>query len=655
MQGRMAAIAVLGLAASSSGQAQQAPQRPAESRTVQQDFEAATALSSGTDRAAALAAWEALEKRVADRPRNLGLVLVRKSVVLDAMNRSDESVAAARRGLALLPATDASLRDDRYSAYTNLAHVAHRTLDYASAASFYAQAETQATNPTDKLAALLGQIQTATFTDPAAAAAAATRADALLAQVKADKEVLASFASAKAVLALNRHDLPTATAQAMDAVKDLGGLTNKTDLRDAAARSTAALALLLSGRKDEARRYMAMTGAGRVPAGNFDPGAAMMPPDCGGEAGLKPQDMAVVQFSIRDDGTVLLAEPIYAEGGGAVALAFAQAARSWSWSVEQVKAIPSFLRYNVRVELRCNLAFPRPSIGDGLMTTLTEWLRAQGQPVPDEPENPAQALAGERAALAAARDGLPRLVALVALIRSPVVPREEKQAFAEEALKIAQGAKAPVTGQLGLALEERTNSRADMWGASAYRRVVAPLLDQAPYAANPQARAAIRLLLADKEEPRSDRRAALLDQVVKDQALGEHDALRTGALIRLASLAQARGDAVAAKDAFAQSGLSANQCALVGDAPQLRHAGGTFPEEAMSWGFEGWTRTQFDIAADGAVVAPRVIVSYPPFIFTQAGNATAKSFVFSKTYRPAGALACGAATRQVRFRLPSRH
>jgi hypothetical protein len=170
---------------------------------VQQDFEAATALSSGTDRAAALAAWEALEKRVADRPRNLGLVLVRKSVVLDAMNRSDESVAAARRGLALLPATDASLRDDRYSAYTNLAHVAHRTLDYASAASFYAQAETQAKNPTDKLAALLGQIRTATFTDPAAAAAAAARADAQLAQVKPDKEVLASFASAKAVLALN--------------------------------------------------------------------------------------------------------------------------------------------------------------------------------------------------------------------------------------------------------------------------------------------------------------------------------------------------------------------------------------------------------------------------------------------------------------------
>ncbi len=137
---------------------------------------------------------------------------------------------------------------------------------------------------------------------------------------------------------------------------------------------------------------MAMTGAGRVPDGNFDPGAAMMPPDCGGEAGLKPQDMAIVQFSIRDDGTVLLAETIYAEGGGAVALAFAQAARSWSWSVEQVKAIPSFLRYNVRVELRCNLAFPRPSIGDGLMTTLTEWLRAQGQPVPEEPENPAQRL-----------------------------------------------------------------------------------------------------------------------------------------------------------------------------------------------------------------------------------------------------------------------
>ena len=650
MRGRMAAIAMVGLATGGIGQAQQVPQR-----TVQQEFEAATALSSGTDRAAALAAWEALEKRVENRPRSLGIVLVRKSVVLDAMNRSDESVATARRGLALLPATDASLCDDRYSAYTNLAHVAHRTLDYASAASFYAQAERQATTPTDQLAALLGQIRTATFTDPAAAAAAAARADALLAKVAADKEVLASFASAKAVLALNRHDLPTATTQAMDAVEELGGLTNKTDLRDAAARSTAALALLLSGRKDDARKYMAMTGAGRVPDGNFDPGAAMMPPDCGGEAGLKPQDMAIVQFLIGDDGTVLLAEPIYAEGGGAVALAFAQAARRWSWSVDQVKAIPSFLRYNARVELRCNLAFQRPSIADGLMTTLTEWLAAQGRTVPDQPENPAQALPGERAALAAAPDGLPRLAALVALIRSPVVPREEKQTFAAEALRIAQAAKAPIPGQLALALAERTNSRAEIGSEGVFYRTVAPLAETAPYDTDPHARAAVRLLLADNERPRSDRRAILLDQVVKDGALPADDPLRTGALIRVASLAQVRGDTAAAQEAFARSGLSASQCALVGDAPKLRSAGGTFPQEAMSWGFEGWTRTQFDIAATGTVVNPRVIVSYPPFIFTPAGTQTAKSLVFSKTYRPEGALACGAETRQIRFRIPSIH
>lgn len=647
MRTMMIALALGGASACGGAYAQQAA-KP----TVQQAFEAAEKLSAGPDKAGALAAWQALEPRVAAKPRSHGIVLVRKSAALIALDRRDEAAAAAREGLALLPAADPTLREDRFTAYLNLAGVAHGSTDYASAADAYRRAEQEADGPAEKLGALRGLIQTATFTDPAAATAASARADAVIAANRVDNALLADFASARAILALNTGDLPRATTEAKAAVKLLGGLTNKTDLHDVAARSNVALALLLAGRKDDAREYMAMTGAGRVPSGNFDIGAAMTPPDCGGEAGLKPDDMAVVQFSVADDGSVLIAEPIYAAGGSAVALAFARAVRQWSWSREQVAAMPKFLRYNTRVELRCNTAFARPSISDGLMDRLTAWSADRGMPVPDAPENPAQALAGQRAALAAAGSGPAALPALVALIRSPVVPREEKAAFAATALQLAQAGKAPAAAQLALDLEARTNAAADIWRPAVFRRTVAPLLDQAPYAADPQSRAAVRLLLADQERSGSDRRAALLDQVVADTALPANDPLRTGALIRLASLAQQRGDEAAAQAAFAKSGLTASQCALVGDAPKMVRVGGTFPQEAMSWGFEGWTRVQFDIAANGKVLQPRAIVSYPPFIFTKAGAETFATATFAKTYRPDGALGCGAEVRNVRFMLP---
>ncbi|MGK3871062.1 hypothetical protein ABI004_14930, partial [Enterococcus faecium] len=79
--------------------------------------------------------------------------------------------------------------------------------------------------------------------------------------------------------------------------------TQRIDVRDVSVRSDAAIAYLLGGNETEARRYVAMTGAGATSIGLIDPGVAMVPPDCGGEAGLKPDDMAVVEFSIADDGT----------------------------------------------------------------------------------------------------------------------------------------------------------------------------------------------------------------------------------------------------------------------------------------------------------------------------------------------------------------
>ena len=117
-------------------------------------------------------------------------------------------------------------------------------------------------------------------------------------------------------------------AEALDELrraKDrLGGMSTRVDLADIVARSDLGIAALLAGREDEARRALAYAGAGYQQTG-FDPGGRMEPPPCGN--GLEPGDVAVVEFSIRNDGSVGYATPIYSSRHGEVAIAFAAAVR----------------------------------------------------------------------------------------------------------------------------------------------------------------------------------------------------------------------------------------------------------------------------------------------------------------------------------------
>lgn len=624
--------------------------------TIQQDFEAATALDAGTDKLAALKAWEALEHRAAGNPRSHAIVLVRKSAVLMALDRKDEAVAAARAGLAGLPARDATLDDDRYRAHLNLGRVAQSAVDYASAAAEYRQALAVADTETNKAVALLGEIETATFVDPAAAQSALVEAKALLAKVKVEPVVSAEFARRESLLLLNQGDFEGARAKSAEAVKLLGGLTDKTDLRDVSARSDTAIAALLAGKDEEARHYLAMTGAGRLPTGSFDPALQMMPPDCGGEAGLKPEDMAVIEFSIANDGSVIASQPIYAAGGGKVALEFARTALNWSWTPEQVKNLPLFFRYNIRVEMRCSTAFERPSVTNLLNANFETWLASKKLAVPPpSASSDALALPGQRATLAAveAKDGaqsVTLLPSLYRLLENGVLPREEKNALARRALTIADANGVPPLPRLVLDLVVRGTARSDGMRGNGFVRDVMPLLSQPPYADDPQARSALRLFIADAN-PRGpgSRMRELLRQVADEPALAKNDPMRVVALVRLASLDQQAGDAAAARAAFEESGLAANQCGIIDAPPRLLHASGDFPREAMTWGFGGWTRTQFDVSAEGKVVNARAILSYPPFVFTKAGVSTVVGARYAKTYRPDGSLGCGASIQGVRF------
>lgn len=650
MRGYATAAVMAALVGTSGGRAQQ----PA--MTVQQEFDAANAVTAGGDKTAALAAWTALEHRVGNNPRTMAVVRIRKSVTLFGLDRKDEAQAAARAGLAGLPASDPSLAEDRFEAQFLLGRIAQAALDYASAAEAYRAAETTATTPGNRLAAALAIAQVDTFVDPVAAQAALDRADALLAASRSEPAVRAAVALARGVLLLNEGRFAEARKQSQRAVDLYGGLTERTDLNDVAARSDTAIAAVLAGDPDTARQYMAYTGAGRLPEGTFNPAVEMTPPDCGGEAELKPADMAVVEFSVGDDGAVVEAAPVYAAGGGRVALEFARAAQRWSWTPEQVKALPRFFRYRARVEMRCSTGFTRPSVGLALRTALTTWLGEKDVTVPDPTSaSAAAALPAERAALAKAGAGLSVVAASLPLLDNPVMPSDERQTVATRALAIADANHVPPLARLGLDLQARASAKSEGPRSRGYRDDLATMLAAPPYADDPRARSAIKLFLAESAGRRLDQQTRdELRQVADDPALAKTDSMKIAALLQIASIDQRDGDTAAAKAAFDRTGLTADQCALVDAPPKFLSAGGTFPQEAVRWGFEGWTLTQFDIAADGRVQDERAIISYPPFIFTKAGVQTMAGARYAATYRPGGGIGCGARTQRVKFLLPDR-
>ncbi len=632
-------------------------------RSVQQDFDAATTLDAGTDNAAALAAWHALEQRVRPGSRSAAIVAVRKGDALFRLARLEEANAALRTGLAGLPTADTSLRADRARAWLLVGTLAQSTLDYAGAAQAFTEAEAASDTPSGKLQAQLALAQVETFVDPGAAARALVRADAELAALpKTEPAVVALVARRRAELLMNTGELANARVQALAAVRLLGGLTAKTSLADVAVRADAALAYILDKKPELAREYMAMTGAGRLPKGDFRPAQQMQAPECGGEAGLKPDDVAVVQFGIGDNGAVTQVEPIYAAGGGRVAIEFARAVRGWSWSPEEVQTIPPFFRYNVRVEMRCSTAFARPSVGDGLNDRLIAWLTDKDIAVQRMADAGTPALAvARRADFIAANAADPQSPATLAaawtLAQFATVPREEKAALLQQALRIARASGAPALASLALDLPARTATLVDAWKPGAFEAIAASMLTDPAYAGDPQARAAIQLIRSDylpKRTARDQAIIALLTPVIADPKLEKDDPLRVGALVRIASAEQRRGNLVGARSAFAATGLAADQCAVIDARPRVTDFPGSeaFPREAMMWGFEGWSQVQSDVGADGRPAAARTLLSYPAFVFSTAARDAAAQMRYEKTFRPDGALGCGGLMHRIVFKLP---
>jgi tetratricopeptide (TPR) repeat protein len=634
-----------------------APARPPSTSTVQEQFQAgAVALRDG-DGKLALDIYAALETRVAKSPRSLAIVRLRKGQALVMLGRKGEAREALTAGLATLPGDDPSLREDRFNAETSMGLVERTDLNYAEALARYNKAGAIAEGPAERLVAMMGQIETGTFVDPQAMLPIADEAYALVNGLDSPAPAdIARIRTARGRLFMNLGRFKEALAELDKAVSQLGGLTLKVDYNDLVSRSDAAIAAELAGNQDKALDYLVYTGAGRLPKQDFTNGVDMTLPPCG-EAGISPEDVAVIELGIGENGEVSYARPVYASRPGEMGLVFAREVAKWSWQPEEVKDIPLLFRFVTRLELRCSSSSRPPGLRVMARASFIEWVQSvDGQPFAPVAEDDArrraeleQELKRREESGAASRDLVPVLARLI--VNSTTSPSEKKSAV-NRLRSISLIPPLPILARLYLDLQSLPERQYGVRNSflSALSRVAEP------YRADPVAYAIARLTYYDELKPATkSANRALLDELANDERLAANPMLRTAILIRRAALRAKSGDFAGAQQDYAATGRNEQECSIVDARPQVRNYGhppGEYPTEIVRRGVEGWTIVEFDVAADGRTLDQRAVITYPPFIFSNAGQRLIRATTFEQSYRPGGAVGCSGSMRSIMFRMP---
>ncbi|MEQ1549436.1 MAG: hypothetical protein ABL918_12445 [Chakrabartia sp.] len=597
--------------------------------------------------------------------RNLAIVRLRKGTALYQLRRHSEAETAILMAMDKLPTTDASLKEDRRKGFVALGDIAEKKYDYPLALSHYRSAYAITDNSAAKAITLRYIVRTGIFVDPAAALIDADTAIALIsAEPKVNAEWLGSASDLRGRVLLNLGRTKEARTEFTKAIKSLGGLAyGKVNLLDTATRSNAAIAALRDNDPEEARRYLSYAGSAMQSDQGFSIGKNMNPPPCGGINGPKPEDVAVVEFSIREDGSVEQAWPIFYSGKPEVAVEFARAVADWAWSAEELKKVQTFFRAQTRLEMRCTNVFNKPSVQGMLTQPFVDWLSSKGlQPYASNQTSDSALLPLLRAELAKreARDGtmgLSLLPILYQLRSNSILPKNEFDDYGVQALAIGKAAKAPASARAYLEFAATQESLSSYKGSIAgkFQKQITRIMGEPDIAADPLAHGVLSIILFDSLN-NNDRRThgrRLLDVLANDVRALPNDPVKVGALIRLANLEYDSGRIDDARSLFAQSGLQAQQCALV-DAKPRKTAGGIsdsdYPEAALKWGFGGWTVVEFDIAADGKTLNERPLISFPPFVFGAPTVEQVKGFRYEQSFRPGGGLGCGGQQQRVTYR-----
>lgn len=626
-----------------------------QGQTIQQQFQAGADALAAAENEKALEIYSALEARIAKNARSLAIVRVRKGIALVQLGRRQEARVALTAGLSALPEGDASLREDRYNAEIGMARIGRTDLDYVEALDHYTKARAIANGPNETAVAMLGQLEMGTFVDPQAALAVADAVVAQLAGMKtpAPSDV-AQVQTARGRLLMNLGRFSEAQSELDKAVSKLGGLTLKVNYNDLVSRSDAAIAAKLAGHQDRALDYLVYTGAGRLPKQDFTRGVDMTLPMCG-VGGITPQDVAVVELGIGDSGEVAYARPIYASRPGDMGLIFAREVAQWSWQPEQVKEIPMLFRFVTRLELRCTTSINPPALFVMAKGAFDEWAQgAGGRPFTPTAEDEARRRTELLQELELRRNGggtasIELVPVLAQLIANKTFAQAETATAIRELRAIpslpAMSPLASLYLDHGLLSDSERTRGAHLQSLSRWSE---------GYRSQPVAHAIARLTYYDELRPGAKAaNRALLDELAADDRLAGNPMLRTAVLIRRAALRARTGDLAGAQQDYAATGRSDQECSIVDARPQMRSSptSNDYPIEIVRRGVEGWTKVEFDVSADGKTLNQRAVVSYPPFIFSNAGQRIMKVATFEQSYRPAGGLGCSGGGHNINFRM----
>ena len=634
---------------------------PAAAGTVQEDFDAAQAHLDAMRLPEARAGFAALLDRMgASKSRSAMIVRSRLGETMVAMGDVEEAEPLLQAALAGLPAGVASAAEERAGALTHLARVAEEQGRIREALGHWQAILTERLLPPASLGGLqarLGAARTGQWTQPEAAAALM---DGLLAepasawgppQAGISGRVL--VLRMKGQLAMRLGQLDAAKA-AFDAAGKLAGGTSslQVNLDDVQLRGD--LAVLAWLRKDMASvvRLTAMSGSAMLDDGGGRLGGVGDLPACAPSGDLAPDAMAVIEFSVRDDGRVLNVRPIYATPGSGPASShpeeqFAAAVHGWSWPADQAKATNPLWRAAIRVELRCQTKRP-DLVTTSLARDLDAWFKAKGLATPPLSGTAAQGRQQLLAALAAVDaggnpDAAAALPLLAALVQNPAHGGREAATHAARLDALAQRHDAPAYLRF-LAQWREVRSRADLAGL--FRRLV-QLADQ-----RGEQRTADYLRLLRMEYKLGGDETAELDAIVARH--DEADPLRTKALIMVSDRAFASGEEAKAATALAATGLSPQQCALVDVRPQGRNAFLTtddFPREARAWGLSALMRVSHDVTPAGDIANVRVISARPPFAFSEQTVRRMQGWKFKPVLRGTETVGCLGRVQPIRFRL----
>lgn len=666
-------LLILALAANTSIAANAGAQSAA-SGSLQARFDAATKAWEANDCATALPLFAQLasDSRVKPGTVPAGAIALRQGQCLVHSGATEEGESAVNRGLAILRKAGPGLASDVSLGEVTLGDIAAERWDHDAAVAHYT-AGLALTTGLDRLGTLSRLAKIMSFDGGDQALGYADEGLRIVsAAPKPNKMQLAGFHTLHARVLLNQGRTKEAYAELEVALGQSGGLTTRVSHEQATMRADLAEAALLVGRKDQARIYLAYTGAGRIAESPFASAAAMDLPQCGPETGLAPEDVAIVEFGIAENGTVAQAQTIYARGNYTMASAFSRAVSHWYWDPESLAKVPAFYRLSTRVELRCSASGGGlPDVTSPVRARFAKWAATQIPKADLADMTRRHKVEVIRRILDEAEARHDAAGAIAALgVLALVAPARGKPAHdrIDHALALAQTVSVPVdaTGFLRLARVEADLAAqfGGRWpGRIAYSRAMSDVftvLAQDTPATDPLLQDTALLLSVSRPAARglADPSELVLRKVADDERLGPAHPLRQLALLKLANLAAVDRNFPAAQGYFQRTGLSEEQCSLIGPTPARRSDGAAdskFPMEALQMGFEGWVQVEFNINANGTTGQPRPTIAYPPFVFVEAASQVARGVRYEASFRPSGGSACNAHSETIRFAIPQSH